>query len=61
MSKFKRPAEVPDLQGDSSKARKVLKWKPKIKFKELCTMMVENDLKKYNLTITQAREKAKSL
>ena len=61
VNKFKRPAEVPDLQGDSRKARKILKWKPKVKFKELCTMMVENDLKKYNLTITQAREKAKSL
>ena len=61
VNKYKRPAEVPDLQGDSSKARRILKWKPKVKFKELCTMMVVNDLKKHNLTLAQARKKAKSL
>jgi len=61
VKRFKRPAEVPDLQGDSSKARKILKWKPKVKFKELCEMMVKNDLQKHNLTLNQAREKAKKL
>jgi len=30
--------------GDSSKARKKLNWKPKVTFKELVKMMVENDL-----------------
>lgn len=43
--KFKRPAEVPALLGDASKARKVLGWEPKVKFKELVAMMVESDLK----------------
>ncbi len=45
--RFKRPAEVPALLGDSSKARSILNWDPKIKFKELTKMMVEADLKDY--------------
>ena len=61
VNRFKRPAEVPDLQGDSSKARKILKWEQKVKFKELCEMMVKSDLQKHNLTLDQAREKAKKL
>ncbi|MAH51251.1 GDP-mannose 4,6-dehydratase [Candidatus Pacearchaeota archaeon] len=41
-----RPQEVPLLLGDASKAQKVLNWEPKIGFKELATMMYEEDLKK---------------
>jgi len=40
-----RPAEVDLLIGDSSKARDKLSWTPKIKFPELVSIMVENDLK----------------
>ena len=43
--KFKRPAEVPALLGDATKAKKILNWKPKIKFKELVRMMVVSDIK----------------
>lgn len=50
-SKYFRPAEVDLLIGDSSKARHKLGWKPKVSFKELVKMMVDADLKKYNLTI----------
>lgn len=39
-----RPAEVDYLVGDSSKARKVLGWKPKTSFKQLVEMMVKADL-----------------
>ena len=39
-----RPAEVPLLLGDSSKARKELGWVPKIDFYGLVELMVENDL-----------------
>jgi GDPmannose 4,6-dehydratase len=39
-----RPAEVDLLVGDSSKARKVLGWKPKVDFENLVQLMVENDL-----------------
>ena len=42
--KFFRPAEVDLLVGDSTKARKVLDWKPKIEFPELIRMMVDADL-----------------
>ncbi len=43
--KYKRPAEVPALLGDYSKARIILNWEPKTKFKELVRMMVVADLK----------------
>ena len=42
---YKRPAEVPALLGNSDKARKILKWAPKVKFKELTYMMVAADIK----------------
>lgn len=42
---FIRPAEVDFLIGDSSKARKILGWKPQVSFRELVKMMVENDIK----------------
>ena len=42
--KYFRPAEVDLLLGDSSKARKVLGWEPKVTFKELARMMVEADM-----------------
>jgi GDPmannose 4,6-dehydratase len=38
-----RPAEVQMLLGDSSKARKELKWKPKTSFEGLVEMMVKSD------------------
>jgi GDPmannose 4,6-dehydratase len=40
-----RPAEVEELLGDSSYARKKLGWKPKITFRELVNIMVDYDLK----------------
>jgi GDPmannose 4,6-dehydratase len=42
--RYYRPAEVHDLQGDNSKARRVLGWSPRIKFKELVRLMVDSDL-----------------
>lgn len=43
--KYFRPAEVDLLIGDASKAKKVLGWEPKIKFKELVKTMVEDEVK----------------
>ena len=40
-----RPAEVDTLLADYTKAKKILKWKPKISFDELVAGMVEHDLK----------------
>jgi GDPmannose 4,6-dehydratase len=39
-----RPAEVEHLLGDSSKARRVLKWRPRVDFEGLVKMMVDADL-----------------
>ena len=44
-----RPAEVHELRGDYSKAKKVLKWKPKVDFEGLVKMMVDEDLKRIQL------------
>ncbi len=41
---FMRPAEVDHLVGDITKAKKDLKWSPKVGFDELVKMMVENDI-----------------
>jgi len=41
--RFIRPAEVDLLVGDSSKARKVLGWKPRVDFEQLVKIMVEHD------------------
>ena len=38
-----RPAEVDLLIGDSTKAKKILGWKPKVKFKELAEIMTDAD------------------
>lgn len=44
--KFFRPAEVELLLGDSSKAKRILKWKTNTSFEELIEIMVESDLMK---------------
>ena len=43
--KYFRPTEVDLLLGDARKARRKLKWKPKVNFKQLVTMMVDADMK----------------
>ena len=42
--RYERPAEVDLLIGDSSKAKKVLGWEPKVRFKELVQIMVDADM-----------------
>ena len=42
--KFFRPAEVDLLIGNSNKAKKKLKWKPKTSIKKLVKIMVDHDL-----------------
>ncbi len=44
-ARYERPAEVDLLIGDPAKARKMLGWEPKVKFKELVKIMVDADLK----------------
>ncbi len=45
--RFRRPAEVPALLGDPTKSKNILKWEPKVKFKDLVKMMVVSDLKEW--------------
>ncbi|MDD2340094.1 MAG: GDP-mannose 4,6-dehydratase, partial [Methanosarcina sp.] len=40
---YYRPTEVELLIGDSSKARKKLGWKPKVRLEELVKIMVKSD------------------
>ena len=42
---YYRPAEVDHLRGDSSKAFRVLGWKPRTGFDELIELMVDADIK----------------
>ena len=45
-SRFIRPTETGPLVGNYSKAKRVLGWKPKIKFKKLVKIMVDSHLEK---------------
>jgi len=42
--RFKRPAELHSLCGDSSRARKLLNWQPKVDFQTMIRDMVDADL-----------------
>jgi GDPmannose 4,6-dehydratase len=42
--RYFRPTEVDFLQGDATKARQKLGWKPKVGFRQLVKMMVQHDL-----------------
>jgi len=43
---FSRPAEVPALWGDASRAKVDLGWEPKVSLEELVAMMIEADLRR---------------
>ena len=49
--RYLRPTEVDLLLGDSAKARRVLKWKPKVGFKQLVRMMVDSDMELVRQTV----------
>ncbi len=42
---FFRPNELHYLKGDMTKSKKVLRWEPKIKFKKLVKIMMDNEFK----------------
>jgi len=46
--RYFRPTEVDVLLGDSTKAQKILGWKPKVSFEQLIDMMVGSDLEMAN-------------
>ena len=43
--RYFRPLEVENLQGNFSKAKRILKWKPKKNIKVLVKEMIEFELK----------------
>jgi len=49
-SRYERPSEVDLLMGDASKAKKVLGWEPKTKFRDLVRLMVDADLESLKKT-----------
>ena len=54
--RYLRPAEVDVLQGDASKAKRVLGWEPEVSFPELVDMMISADLElaKHERTLVDA-------
>lgn len=48
-SRYFRPTEVEDLIADTSKAKNVFSWQPKIGFRELVKIMVDIDMRKMGL------------
>ena len=40
-----RPADVPELCADATRAREILNWRPTVSFEDLVEMMVERDLR----------------
>ena len=56
--RYERPSEVDLLQGDPSKARKVLQWRPRVTFRALVRMMVEADMRMARRELAMARSAA---
>ncbi len=48
---FYRPAEVDYLQGDASKAKKLLGWEPKTSVEQLAKIMMEADCKEMGVSL----------
>ena len=46
--RYFRPLEVDYLKGNASRAKKILKWSPKISINNLIDEMIQHELKNYN-------------
>ena len=51
--RYERPAEVDLLIGNSVKAKKILGWEPKVRFKELVRIMVDADMDAFSRSTTR--------
>jgi GDPmannose 4,6-dehydratase len=49
--RYLRPTEVDLLLGNAARARRVLKWTPKVNFKQLVRMMVDSDMEIVRQTV----------
>ena len=58
---YLRPAEVVSLKGNAKKAQKILKWKASTKFRDICKIMVVEDLKRHGFTLEQAKNISKKI
>jgi len=54
-SLYRGTAELHDLVGDATKARRVLGWQPEVSFEDLVRLMVETDLSRLRLQTENAR------
>ena len=43
--RYYRPVEIPVLRADMTKARRVLSWEPKVRFKDLVSILLDHDLR----------------
>ena len=48
--KYYRPTETDDLVADSSKIKRMIGWKPRIRFKDLIKIMIDADMRKIGLS-----------
>lgn len=55
-AKLVRPAEVDRLQGDATKAKRLLGWQPRVTFRQLIEMMVDADLERVGRQAPPARQ-----
>ncbi len=51
--RYERPAEVDLLIGDPTKAKRVLDWEAKVRFRELVEIMVDADMKLFERPLVQ--------
>jgi GDPmannose 4,6-dehydratase len=54
--RYCRPAEVPALIADPSKARRVLGWEPRVRFRSLVQLMLDASFKDYGLKLNAPGE-----
>ena len=47
--RYFRPTEAEELIADADKAKKILEWEPKIRFKELIKIMIDADMRQVGL------------
>lgn len=47
--RYFRPTDVEELVADSTKAKKILNWEPKIKFKDIVKIMMDADIRAFGL------------
>jgi GDPmannose 4,6-dehydratase len=58
---YYRPTEVDRLEGDASKARRILGWEPETKFRRLVKVMVDADVQLLEDTLSGQVERRMSL